>query len=113
MDARGGPFLTSGSRRDLICSEPNVTDRPGDAARLMFECRTAGPPVSSGGEAGAEGSGVVAVLRLMALAPGPTGLTLDATTLVADDLNTFGPEPYDRTVVEIQHAREGLDIDIR
>ena len=113
VDARGGPFLTSGSRRDRICSDPNINQLPGNNARLMFECRTLGPPVSSGGETGAEGSGVVAVLQFMALEPGTTALLLVSSTLVADDLNVFSVQPNDRSVAEIAHARRGLNIDIR
>ena len=113
VDARDGPFLTSGSRRDRICSDSYVDDLPDNFARVTFECRTLGPPVSSGGQTGAEGSGVVAVLRFKALESGPTGLVVDSSTLVADDLNLRSLQPNDHSVVEIPHAKQGLNIDIQ
>ena len=113
VDARGGPFLTSGSRRDRICSEPNVNHLPANDATMTFECRIAGPPVSSGGQTGAEGSGVVAVLRFMALEPGDAGLLLQTSTLFSDDLDVSGLQPNERSVAEIRHARQGLNIDIQ
>jgi hypothetical protein len=92
-----GPFLGS-SEREPKCLDPRL--EPGDPEVLRFNCVTMGPPVSEGGPAGAEGSGVLAMVTFSPVGGGETPLEQLEGRLVAADINETGvPIELETTVV--------------
>ena len=73
MGVKEGTFLGS-SGRQVNCPDPRVS-QDGQLEKLQFNCVTLGPPVSVGGVAGPNGSGVLAVVTFSPVGGGNTPLT--------------------------------------
>jgi len=95
------PFLGS-SGREVMCPDPF-----NEAGDLGFNCFTLGPPVSVGGVAGSDGSGVLASVTFSPVAAGETALDLTEVILVAAEIDERG-DP-----VEIETAVQGASLDVK
>jgi hypothetical protein len=82
-----GPFLGS-TGREPKCLEPRLEQ--GKPEVLKFNCVTLGAPVSVGGPAGPEGSGVLATVTFSPVGGGNTPLELVEGRLVAAEINEKG-----------------------
>ncbi len=100
----GGPMLGS-SGRQVNCLDPKVTDN-GKQEMLQFNCVTLGPPVSMGGKAGPDGSGVLATVTFSPKGGGTSPLQLSDAILVAAEVDSTGMP------VDIPTTAESASMDI-
>jgi len=97
VSVQGGDFLGS-SGREQNCLEPRVGS--GNPETLKFNCVTLGPPVSVGGKAGADGSGVLATITFSPVGGGETPLDLKEGRLIAAEIDARGVPVEMDTVVQ-------------
>ena len=97
VSVQGGDFLGS-SGREQICLEPRVDQ--GNPETLKFNCVTLGPPVSLGGKAGADGSGVLATITFSPVGSGETPLDLTEGRMIAAEIDARGTPVEMDTVVQ-------------
>jgi len=88
VGVKEGTFLGS-SGRDVNCLDPRVTNS-GKTELLQFNCVTLGPPVSLGGKAGPDGSGVLATVTFSPKGGGNAALDLSDAMLVAAEIDSAG-----------------------
>jgi hypothetical protein len=96
------PFLGS-SGREVMCPDPWT--EPGV---LGFSCSTLGPPVSVGGVAGPDGSGVVATITFSPIGGGETPLNLieEESKLLAAEIDEEG------MAVKIETALQSSSLEV-
>jgi hypothetical protein len=106
VGVKAGTFLGS-SGRPVNCPDPRVT-QDGQLEKLQFICTTTAPPVSVGGIAGPNGSGVLAVVTFSPVGGGHTPLTLVDTDskLIAAEIDAEGMP------VEIPSSSQGASLDV-
>jgi hypothetical protein len=97
VSVQGGDFLGS-SGREQNCLEPRVDQ--GNPETLKFNCVTLGPPVSLGGKAGADGSGVLATITFSPVGSGETPLDLTEGRMIAAEIDARGTPVEMDTVVQ-------------
>ena len=103
-DVKEGPFLGS-SGREVHSLDPRIEQRDG-LEMLSFSCVTLGPPVSVGGVAGPNGSGVLATITFSPIGGGETPLDLSEGILVAAEIDERG-QP-----AQIETAVQGATLDV-
>lgn len=103
-DVKEGPFLGS-SGREVHSLDPRIEQKDG-LERLSFSCVTLGPPVSVGGVAGPNGSGVLATITFSPIGGGETPLDLSEGILVAAEIDEQGAP------VEIEAAVQGASLHV-
>jgi hypothetical protein len=106
VKVKEGDFLGS-SGREVKCLDPRVT-QDNKQGMLQFNCVTIGPPVSLGGTAGPDGSGVLAVVTFSPVGGGNTPLDLSDTDskLVAAEIDAEGMP------VEMTSTVQGSSLDV-
>ena len=100
---QGGPFLGS-SGREVHSLDPRI-EQDG-LGKISFNCVTLGPPVSVGGVAGPNGSGVLATITFSPIGGGDTPLDLSEGILVAAEIDEQGAP------VEIETAVQGASLHV-
>jgi hypothetical protein len=98
-----GPFLGS-SGREPKCLDPRV--EPGNPELVRFNCVTLGAPVSVGGTAGPDGSGVLATITFSPVKGGKTSLELVEGRLIAAEINERGAP------VEMETTSVGASLEV-
>jgi hypothetical protein len=88
VGVKEGVFLGS-TGREVNCLDPRVT-KNGKTELLQFDCVTLGAPVSLGGKAGPDGSGVLATVTFSPTGGGTTALDLSDAMLVAAEIDSEG-----------------------
>jgi hypothetical protein len=106
VGVKEGTFLGS-SGRPVNCPDPRVT-QDGELEKLQFICTTTAPPVSVGGVAGPNGSGVLAVVTFSPVGGGhtPLDLTSSDSILIAAEIDAEGMP------VKIASSTQGASLDV-
>lgn len=106
VGVKEGTFLGS-SGRPVNCPDPRVT-QDGQLEKLQFICTTTAPPVSVGGVAGPNGSGVLAMVTFSPAGGGNTPLNLvdKESMLIAAEIDAEGMP------VKIPSSTQGSSLDV-